>query len=174
MAEVNVTKATNIPAGTPRPMAPAFGFPLLGGGFLPFMNPFTGFKRFSDEMERMFNREVTVFGDTTWSPAIEVKRKNGNFCVTAEIPGVKTEDVKVHIENKALVLEGKREEEKTEKREGFYHSERFYGNFCRTIPLPEGAETNKTTAEFHNGVLEVNIPAPEPTPAKKEIPVHVV
>jgi len=51
-----------------------------------------------------------------------------------------------------LTLPGERKEEKEEKREGYYRSERSYGSFYRYIPLPQGAKTDTTTAEFHDGV----------------------
>lgn len=163
MAEVNVTR-------TPAPATPTPVFPMFGG---EFFDPFGGLMRFSREMERMFHGGRGS-SEKDWSPAIAVKRKSGNFCVTAELPGVKLENVKVRIENRNLILEGKREEETSEKRDGFFHSERFYGNFFRSIPLPEGVDTGNTTAEFRNGMLEVMMPAPAPVASTKEIPVRVM
>ena len=60
-----------------------------------------------------------------------------------------------------LEISGERKEEKEEKREGFYRSERSYGSFYRQIPLPEGAKTEDATATFRNGVLEITMPAPK-------------
>jgi len=92
--------------------------------------------------------------------------------MTAELPGLKKEDVKVHIDGDTLVVEGERKQEKEEKREGYYHSERSYGKFYRSIQLPEGAKLDQTSAQFNNGVLEVSVPIPESKPARKEIPVQ--
>jgi HSP20 family protein len=60
-----------------------------------------------------------------------------------------------------LTLSGERREEKEERREGFYRSERTYGSFYRRIPLPEGAKTENAAATFQNGVLEITVPAPQ-------------
>jgi HSP20 family protein len=164
MAEVRVTK---------EPRAEHwFGLetPLSRGGFFG-ANPFTLMKNFSEEMDRMFGYKTAVAAPDTWRPAIEVKEEKGNLLVTAELPGVKKEDVRVHVSGDALVVEGERKFEKEEKREGYFHTERSYGRFYRAIPLPELADGGKATARFDNGVLNVVIPIPEIQPKTREIPV---
>ena len=101
-----------------------------------------------------------------------MKEKEGKLLVTAELPGVKKEDVKVHIEGDTLVVEGERKQEKEEKREGYYHSERSYGAFYRSIPLPEGAKAEQTAAQFNNGVLEVSVPIPEAKAKRQDVPIQ--
>src|SRR6185503_13501622 len=76
-------------------------------------------------------------------------------------PGLTKDDVKVELTNDMLTLSGERQEEKEEKREGFYRSERSYGSFYRQIPLPEGTKTEDANATFRNGVLEITMPAPK-------------
>jgi HSP20 family protein len=100
-----------------------------------------------------------------------VKEEKGKLLVTAELPGVNYEDVKVHFTGDALVVEGERKYEKEEKREGYFHTERSYGRFYRAFPVPEGANAEKATARFNNGVLNVVIPIPEILPKTREIPV---
>ena len=125
------------------------------------VNPFALMRQFTEDMDRTLGREPggrELEGAGLWSPAIEVKRKNGDVVVTAELPGLKKEDVQVNITGNLMTLEGERKQEKEEKREGFYHSERSYGKFLRKIELPEGARTEQATAEFKDGVLEVKVP----------------
>ena len=129
--------------------------PLFRGSIFN-VNPFALMRQFTNDMDRTFGREP--YAADIWSPAIEVKRKNGDVLVTAELPGLKKEDVQVNITGNLLTLEGERKQEKEEKREGFYHSERSYGKFLRKIELPEGARTEQATAEFKDGVLEVKVP----------------
>lgn len=115
------------------------------------------------------------FAETTWRPAIDVKREKGKLLVHAELPGMKKEDVKVSITGDLLEIEGERKAETEEKREGYVHTERNYGKFYRAIALPEGAIADKCTAEFTDGVLAITVPFPEVTPTtKKEIPVGEV
>lgn len=140
----------------------------------PDFNPFGMMRRFTKDMERLFddfegfrvpgffNREFFPFGtefkDFEWMPQIEVKKTNGDLMVKADLPGLTRDDVKVELTDDALTISGERKEEKEEKREGFYRTERNYGRFFRQIPLPEGAKTDKANAVFTNGVLEVKIP----------------
>ena len=146
--------------------------PSLFGGSLFSMNPFALMRHFTEAMDRMFGQMSRTTGEGAWSPAIEVKEKEGKLLVSAELPGLKKEDVKVHIEGDMLVVEGERKQEKEEKREGYYRSERSYGKFYRSIPLPEGAKVEQTAAQFNNGVLEVTIPVQEVKAKSQEIPVQ--
>jgi HSP20 family protein len=176
MAEVNVVKPTrpertepatwlaDIPAHFPA------HFPTLRGNLFS-MNPFALMKQFAEEMDHMFVTPRTAVRGA-WTPVIEVKQKEGKLLVTADLPGINKEDVKVHVENGMLVIEGERKEEKEEKREGFFHSERTYGSFYRSIPLPEGAKFENTAAQFNHGVLEVTIPLPETKPAVQNVPIQ--
>jgi HSP20 family protein len=109
---------------------------------------------------------------SVWSPAVEVKEKEGKLLVTAELPGLKKEDVKVHIEGDALIVEGERKQETEEKREGYYRSERSYGKFYRALPLPEGAKVGQAGAQFNNGVLEVTIPLAEIKAKSQEVEIQ--
>ena len=145
----------------------------------PEFNPFGMMRRFTKDMERLFedfgdlrfprlfnweffNQEVfpftTEFKDFDWMPQIEVLKSNGDLMVKADLPGLTRDDVKVELTDEALTITGERKEEKEEKREGFYRTERNYGRFFRQVPLPEGAKTDKAHAVFTNGVLEVKIP----------------
>lgn len=149
-----------------------FDAPLFRGSLFG-VNPFALMRQFTEDMDRIFGQTPrgTVEG-TAWSPAIEVKQKEGKLLVTAELPGLKKEDVKVHIDGDTLVVEGERKQEKEEKREGYYHSERSYGKFCRSILLPDGAKTDRVAAQFNNGVLEVTVPVAEVKPNRQDVPVQ--
>lgn len=143
----------------------------------PDFNPFGMMRRFTEDMERMFddfeglrvpeffNKEFSPFGaefkDFEWMPQIEVRQTNGDLMVKAELPGLTKDDVKVELTDEMLTISGERKEEKEEKREGFYRTERNYGRFFRQIRLPEGVKADKANATFRNGVLEVTMPAPK-------------
>jgi HSP20 family protein len=95
-----------------------------------------------------------------WSPKVDVLEREGQFVVRADLPGLSKEDVKVEIAEGLITIQGERKQEKKEEREGYYYSECGYGSFYRAIPIPEGAEASKATADFHQGVLEVTVPVP--------------
>jgi len=146
-------------------------------------NPFRMMRRFTKDMERLFSdfedfRFSNFFKDfapfsmefdtAKWVPQIEVLHNNGQLLLRADLPGLTKDDVKVEVTNDMLTISGERKEEKEEKREGFYRSERSYGSFYREIPLPEGAKTEDAAATFRNGVLEITMPVPKvETPTRK-------
>jgi hypothetical protein len=80
---------------------------------------------------------------TGWSPAIEVSQGDGKYNIHAELPGFEPKDVKVDVENDALVIQGERRFEQEEKEGGVQRTERQYGLFYRSIPLPEGAKVEQ-------------------------------
>jgi HSP20 family protein len=133
----------------------------------PELEPFRWFDRMRDEIERLFETNgvrlpLTPRAETYWMPALEVFEKNGEFRINAELPGMKKENVKLEVTPEGLTLTGERKEEKTEEREGYYRSERAYGEFCRFVPLPEGADIEKMTATFKDGILAIAVPVPKP------------
>lgn len=140
-------------------------------------NPFGLMRRFSNDMERLFEEFGgfrfpqflgkdfapfrTELEHVEWIPPVEMLEKDGQLLVRADLPGMKKDDVKVELTDDLLTLSGERKQEKEEKREGFYRSERSYGSFYRQLPLPEGVKTENANAVFHNGVLEITMPAPK-------------
>jgi HSP20 family protein len=170
MSEVNVVKQLK----QDRPELSrwlGFNTPLFRGSVFG-VNPFALMRQFTEDMDHVLGQASLPTGDAVWSPAIELKQKNGKLFVTAELPGLKKEDVKVHVDGDTLVVEGERKQEKEEKREGFYHSERSYGKFYRSILLPDGAMADQTAAQFNNGVLEVTVPISEAKAKRQEVPVQ--
>ena len=139
-------------------------------------NPFTALQRFADDVDRMFDDFglgrrwgraplSPGAGAEMWAPDIDVYQKNDQLIIKADVPGLAKDDVSVEITDDAVTIQGERKAEREEEREGFYRTERSYGNFCRVIPLPEGAITEQAKANFRDGVLEITMPAP-PAAAK--------
>jgi HSP20 family protein len=146
-------------------------------------SPFMLMRRMAEDMDRLFEqfgfgrslspRLGTLFDDdlwsgrglqataTTWMPQVETFRRGDNLVIRADVPGVKKDDIKLEVENGVLTISGERREEHEDKQEGFYRSERSYGQFYRAIPLPEGVNTEQCSATFNDGVLEVTLPAPK-------------
>ena len=141
-------------------------------------SPFTFMRWFGEEMDRLFEdfgfgggfftpslgRELSRLGETSpssWSPQVEVIERGGQLIVRADLPGLTKDDINVDINDDALVIRGERKQEREENEEGYYRSERSYGSFYRSIPLPEGVKAENANATFRNGVLEITMPAPE-------------
>lgn len=137
------------------------------------LNPFELMRRFSEDMDRAFTSQWLGGGGQTggWSPAVEVRERDGKLEVCADLPGLKQEDVKVEVTDEGLVIQGERKREHEENREGYHRSERSYGQFYRLIPLPEGANVDQANAEFQNGELRVTVPLPARTSNRRQIPI---
>ena len=73
-----------------------------------------------------------------WSPAIEAFERDGKYIVHAELPGLNKDDVKVELIDDAIVIQGERKFEHEDQQNGVHRTERRYGHFYRSIPLPEG------------------------------------
>ena len=153
------------------------GYPVrvsVGPADLLGLGPFSLMRRMSEEMERMLDRSESSAeeGRIAWVPVIEVAEQEGKYLVRAELPGVKPDDVKLEITNDAIVLQGERKFEQEKTAEGGIHlTERRYGRFYRSIPLPEGANAEQAKARFENGVLEITVPL-EQKPQKRQIPIE--
>ena len=137
---------------TPKTMAPwerAFGFPMLA--------------RLSDEFDSMFGRvglDRPMFEPmpSMWNPEMEIITKAHELLVKVDMPGIKKDEVTVEIADDHLVLRGERKQEKEEKKDGFFKTERTYGSFFRMVPLPEGVKSEGAKAIMHDGVLEITVP----------------
>ena len=77
----------------------------------------------------------------------------------ADLPGLKKEDLQVDLSDDAVTIRGERRNERQEQREGYWHSEREYGEFHRTVPLPQGVIGESAKATFRDGVLEISMQA---------------
>jgi HSP20 family protein len=136
---------------------------------------------FRNEMDRLFDTflrepfgamDWPQWGAGKWSPAIDIAEDEKELTVRAELPGIDPKDLDVTVVNNQLVLSGEKRESSETKEKGVYHSETRYGSFRRTLPLPEGVDTEHVDAQYANGVLTLRLPKTAPA-AQKRIEVKV-
>ena len=90
---------------------------------------------------------------------VEVAEKNGAYLVSAELAGVKKEDIHVSVDGAQVTLEAEvKREKETAKDERVLHSERVYGKVTRSFALPQEIDEGKVEAKFRDGVLELTLP----------------
>ena len=124
------------------------------GGLAPF-------SEFSSLMVPASFEQIGTGGSPVpWSPQIEVLQRPSEFIVRADLPGLSADDIQVAAEDGMLTLSGERRQESRDERDGFVRTERSYGSFFRSIPMPDGADEKNISARFRNGVLEVTVPTP--------------
>jgi HSP20 family protein len=95
-----------------------------------------------------------------WTPSVDVTTRGDDLVIEADLPGINPDDVEIEAEGNRLIIRGETRDERSDedKERGYKYSERRYGSFYRTIPLPEGVSTDNAQANFKNGVLEVTFP----------------
>lgn len=127
------------------------------------------------QMEDMFRRSFfpSLWGGAPteqgmgWEPAVDVYEEDHKYVVKAELPGVNKDDIDVSVSGDTLTIKGERKDEREEKEENYYLSERSYGNFVRSMKLPSTVDADNIEASFDDGVLEVKLPRSNKEEAKK-------
>jgi HSP20 family protein len=104
-----------------------------------------------------------------WFPEIDVFERDNTLVTRVDLPGLKKEEVNVEVVDGVLIISGERANEVKEDEDNYYRCERTFGNFTRTVPLPEGVTFKDVKANFVNGVLEVIVPLPVKVETKKHI-----
>jgi HSP20 family protein len=132
--------------------------------------PVNDISNLSSRMDRLFDEmmgrglrrvadEDRVRG--SWSPAVNIMEKKDVIQITADLPGMKAEDVEVTVDNGVLTLRGERKLEEATEGETYHRIERVYGVFERTFTLPNSVDTTKIEAKFANGEMVVSLPKRE-------------
>lgn len=96
-----------------------------------------------------------------FAPRIDVVEREGEYLVTAELPGLEEKDFHLEVHGSALTLSGEKRVEREEERKGWRWSERACGSFRRAIQLPDDVASDKASATFRNGVLAITLPKAE-------------
>ena len=134
--------------------------------FLIKKSPDGFIKSVNDEISSILNRNFDSFFpeyiyneemDKLAMP-VEIDEKDKEYCVKAELPGVKKEDLDIDIEKNRLTINAKKHEEHKEDSKGFRKSEFKYGEFSRTVYFPDEIDVEKTNAKLEHGILRVEAP----------------
>lgn len=126
-------------------------------------------KRFSDIMDEFFNEAINT-GNGSFVPSIDISETDDQFIITAEIPGVKKEDININLENGRLSISGKRSFKDEEEGKTFHRVETKYGSFNRSFQLPDNVDEDSIDASYDGGLLDISINKTE-NDKKKEIEI---
>ncbi|MRG97398.1 Hsp20 family protein [Polyangium spumosum] len=91
-------------------------------------------------------------------PDMEVRETKDGYCIRADLPGMKEDDVSIDVSGRRLTVSGRREQEQRDEGDRYWAYERSYGSFSRSFTLPEGIDPDRIDASLDSGVLEVRIP----------------
>lgn len=106
-----------------------------------------------------------------WTPKTDIVETETALTITANIPGVKPEDVQVEVDNHALIIKGKTEEQKEEKGKTWYRMERESGELYRRFELPDNVDIETLNARIEHGTLTITIQK-KPSAARKQIAIE--
>src|ERR1700739_3225440 len=125
--------------------------------------------RWQRQLERALGEE-TDGASVSWIPHVDVREQDGQFVVTADLPGVEGKDIEVTADKGVLTIKGERRSEKQSSKDGYERVERASGTFLRRFTLPASVDAEAIKATHVNGVLEVSIPKrPEAQPRRIEV-----
>ena len=139
--------------------------------FLIKRTPDNFIKSVNDEISSILNRNFdSLFPEFIHDERIETNKlampvelheHEQDYCVKAELPGVKKEDLDIDIDKNYITINAKKEEEKEENNNHYRKSEFCYGEFSRTVYFPNEIDVEKTTAKLEHGILKIKAPKKE-------------
>jgi HSP20 family protein len=136
-----------------------FGFPRLSAGW---------------PLERLTERSSGSDAmSSLWTPRVDVRQRGDTLVIHAELPGVSKDAVRIETSEDGIAISGERSDTREENRQsgGYQLTERTYGSFYRSIPLPEGAQPDQAKATMREGVLEISVPIQQ-NPARRQIQIE--
>lgn len=131
------------------------------------------------DFDRFFNNFLTPgtskeLSEGFFSPRVDITEHDDHYSITAELAGVKKDDIHVTLDDGILKLEAQVNSEKEDKKEGkVIRKERYSGSYVRSFNVGRGLMESDISASFNDGVLALSIPkAREQSPEKKRIDIQ--
>lgn len=134
--------------------------------------PFRALDPLWSEMERFIRRGKEEWSD--WMYRVDVEETQTEVLVTMEIPGIeKKEDVYIQVNDRMLTVHGEIRRAANDEKRVARHTERYYGQFSRSVNLPARVKTEGAHASYRNGVLELQFQKDEHPAARRiEVDFH--
>ena len=116
------------------------------------------------------NDELTTTGN--FVPPVDIFEDGNRIVLKLEVPGMKQDDLKIQVENTALLVRGERKFEQETNEKNYHRIERRYGSFARSFTLPNTVDTDKVQAHYDAGVLSIEL-GKKPEAMPKQIQVNI-
>lgn len=120
----------------------------------------TGFSDIFEDLFTGFPRMLMPALPGRWTPKVNIKETDKEYVITAALPGVRKEDVRINVQDGVLTIAGEQGEEREEKGKGYLRQEMSYGSFQRCFVLPAGVHPEDVKASQKDGILTVTLPKP--------------
>ena len=137
------------------------------------------FQEFQGEMNRLFDSVLgrraaaPETGGRFWMPPLDMCETNDDLLLSFDVPGVPEKEISLSVTGEVLTLKGERRGNDRANGDNYFHGERTFGRFERSLRLPVPVEAERVTATYRDGVLEVRLPKAESS-RPKEIKIDVL
>lgn len=123
-------------------------------------SPFLDLSEIRERLDRVFD-DLTDGRRREWRLSVDVIEEEDRYVLRADLPGIKSDELKIEVADDTLTVSGQHEETEEEKKRDYVRRERRLGSFSRSMTLPKGIKPENVDATFEGGVLEVSIPKPK-------------
>lgn len=135
-------------------------------------DPFREMNSLQRDMNRLFDDNLRGWfggreGLTRWAPPVDVYEKEDEIVITAELPGMKQDDIEVEVHDGILSIRGEKKVENEINEQNYHFVERTYGTFERSFTLPAKVQGESVKATYKDGVLKVHLHKAEEAKPKK-------
>ncbi|HOW58958.1 MAG TPA: Hsp20/alpha crystallin family protein [Candidatus Omnitrophota bacterium] len=140
-----------------------------------WLDPFDLVTDLQDDINHLFSTSLRRGQPSNFSdfvPSVEIHEDENNFTLHLDAPGIDKKDMDISVTGNTVTIKGERKIEEKKKEKGYFYSERRYGSFQRSLELPTTVESDKITANYKDGVLELVVPKSEKS-KPKQIKVEV-
>jgi HSP20 family protein len=127
---------------------------------------------FSALVDQFLGDTVGRTGGSTFYPKTDLAETETAYEIQLAVPGMKKEDFKLELNKNQLTISGERKFNEEKKEKNFHSVETYYGTFAKSFIIPENVETEKISAGYNNGILEVTLPKDVKKVLKSEIKVN--
>lgn len=135
-------------------------------------DPFRELSSIQSELNRLFGRTYGVEGGeelraAAWVPPVDVAETQDRFVIKTELPGLRSDDVEISVENSVLRIRGERRFYEQKREDDFHRIESRFGAFARSNTLPSSADPEGIQASFDAGLLTIEVPKKEEAKPRK-------
>ncbi len=139
--------------------------------------PTSDIEELRNEMDRLYQNFFGSISDEAVDfpmtyPLVNIKERKDQLEISAELPGLSKDDVKISISDSILTIKGEKKSEAKKENENYFRTERRYGKLERSFRLPTKVDNEKVKAEFKDGILNIMLPKKEEA-KPKEISIKI-
>lgn len=92
-----------------------------------------------------------------WAPAMDICETENELLVKVSVPGLKSEDIQLEVEDDVLTIQGESRQESESQEKNFHRKEIVCGKFFRRVQLPVNVQGEQAEARFENGILNITL-----------------